>query len=141
MRHRTPYVPTGRRVALAAEDARFGRRGTDKPIPGFYAWRFRKGAPEVGCEIAYGPTLDPDTGEALDRPYWWSVRISGHPDINPGLVPGDTVWSVYIFGRRIERAEYEFLVADRQWAAEHAPDLPEAKPRESIRLSAMPPLF
>lgn len=136
--NRTPYIPTARDRAKAAQVAQFGVRRTDKPEPGFYAYRFVKGAPEVGARILHEPTRDPDTGDLLDRSFWWTVTINGKPDINPGLEPSDTVWNVYIYGRRIAEPEYRFLVADREWAAEHRPELPEANPRERVDLLTTP---
>lgn len=129
---RRPYEPTARDRARDADVARFGMRSAAKPETGFYAYRFVKTAPEVAARITYAPTLDPDTGEALDRSFHWAVEINGQADINADIVPSDTVWSVYMFGRRIEEAEYRYLLADRNWAREHAPHLPEANPRAKI---------
>lgn len=138
--NRAPYVPNARRVAQAVEDARFGRRGTEKPMPGLYAWRFVKGAVEVGAEIRYAPTPDPDFPDnPQDRsPLWWA-NVNGQEDPEPQPTPSETVWSIYVFGRRIDRAEYQFLLADREWAREHAPHRPEANPTKPVDLRTMDP--
>lgn len=48
-------------------------------------------------------------------------------EVHPSRVP----WP---YGRAITRAEYEFRVAGAEWAREHAPHEPIAKPRERIDL-------
>lgn len=136
---RTPYDPTPRDRAKTAEADLFGTRRTDRPEPGFYAYRFVRGAPEVAALIAHEPTRDPDTGELLDRSFQWSVTIDSAPDRDPGPEPNAACWCVYEFGRRIDQAEYEHLLADRAWARQHRPDLPEARPREAIDLRKLDP--
>lgn len=137
---RAPYVPTARQLRLQEEDARFGVRGTGKPTPGLYAVKLRKGGVEVAARIAFEPTRDPDSDELLDRSPHWSATINGETDPDPSPEPSDRVWRVYEFGRRIDEAEYRFLLADRMWAREHAPNLPEASPRQKIdHLTVEPP--
>ncbi len=101
---------------------------------GFYAVRLTKGGAEVGCEVTYGPTLDPETGEPLDRSWLWVVTINGQvTHCSPMKPPAGAR-----FGRRIDEAEYRFLIDDRAWAAEHAPYLPEADPRRAVPRSERP---
>lgn len=141
MRHGPPQPLTAKQRERAAEDARFGRRRVDQPQAGLYAVRMRKGAVEVAARITYEPLRDPETGEKLDRSYYFAAEINGEPDPDPQPEPNDRVWRVYEFGRRIERAEYDFLLADRAWAAEHAPELPEADPTKPIDLLKTPVPF
>lgn len=139
-RTRTPYVPTARRAALALEDARFGVRRTDSPAPGLYAWRYTKGAVEVAAELVYAPIPDPDYPDnPMDRSYLWWANVNGQTDLEPSLVPSDTVWSIYTFGRRIERVEYRWLIDTRAWEREHAPGHPGADPKTPVDLRTMDP--
>lgn len=139
MTSRTPYVPTARDLAKTAEAEKFGVRRTDAPEPGFYAYRFVKTAPEVAARILYEPTRDPETGEALDRSFLWSVTMEGQADLNPSPTPSATCWAVYEFGRRIEEPEYRFLLADRAWARQNRPNSPEAQPRQRVDLRTLDP--
>lgn len=137
---RQPAQLTARQRERRLEDEQFGRRATAAPVPGLYAWRFKKDAVEVAAEIRHEPTADPDFPDnAMDRTALWSARISGQDDANASPEPSDTVWSVYEHGRRIERAEFDWLVADRRWAAAHAPALPEANPKRPVDLRTLDP--
>lgn len=101
---------------------------------GFYAVRLAKGGAEVGCEVAYGPPLDPETGELLDRSWFWTVTINGEVAHCSPMKPA----TGFRIGRRISEGEYRFLLADRAWAAAHAPHLPEADPRRAVPRSERP---
>lgn len=101
---------------------------------GFYAVRLAKGAPEVGCEVTYGPALDPETGLPLDRSWLWVVTVNGDEVHHCSPMRPQTVH----VGRRITEAEYRFLIDDRAWAAEHAPHLPEANPRRAVPRAERP---
>ena len=109
--------------------------------PGFYAVRMAKGAVEIACEVGYGPTVDPATGEPLDRSWYWTVAFDGEV---PPSYSSPAVYPRLLIGRPIDRAEDEFIVADRAWARAHAPSSPEAQPRKSIRsahAAQLPNLF
>jgi hypothetical protein len=97
--------------------------------PGHYATRLVKGGPEVGCRVTHGPVIDPVTGETMDRGLRWHVEIDGKTE-HYGPAPHARL----LLGRPITRSEYEFLIADRAWAREHAPHQPEARPREAVNL-------
>jgi len=111
-------------------------RHADKVIieaPGTYAIRQVKGGPEVGCLVEHGPSCDPVTGETLDRS--WMHRVT----INGDLVHcSPDVYHRMLIGRPITRAEYDWLIADRAWAAQFAPGLPEARPRQRVNIDALP---
>jgi hypothetical protein len=95
--------------------------------PGLYAITLAKNAPEVGCLVAYGPPIDPLTGETLDRSYRWSVWINGKEVHN-----SPAQYDRLLIGRVITEAYYRWLLADRAWARQHAPDSPEANPRQRV---------
>lgn len=105
-------------------------------IPGLYAVRLAKGAVEVACEVTHGPAIDPLTGETLDRSWMWTICINGEvKHCSPA------VYSRMLLGRPISRADYEFMLADRQWAREFAPGLPEAQPTKRVDISTLPMPF
>jgi hypothetical protein len=123
---RRPYVPT------ASDLERRARIYCDKP--GLYATKLVRGGVEVALKIVHEPTRDPLTGEALDRSWYWSVYVSGELYGEPTIhVPT----RLYI-GRAIDQAEYDFLVADRKWAADYAPSTPEAQPTQRASLESIP---
>ena len=125
---RRPYIET------AHDRARKARVWLDQP--GLYAITLVKGAVEVPVEVRCEPTPDPgDPDNAMDRSAWWSIILAdGTVHRGPHLFPN---WS--ITGRRIDRAEYDYLKADRQWAAAHGPHLPEATPDRPVDLASMDP--
>jgi hypothetical protein len=135
---RKPFVPSKSHLARQRDAAAFGIRQVGRPEPGFFKLRLVKGGPFVGARIEYGPTRDPLTGEPLDRSWHYAADINGFVDQNPRPEPNDDVWKVWEFGQRIDEAEYRFLIADREWAAKHAPELPEATPRKPVDLRQIP---
>jgi len=107
--------------------------------PGFYAVQLRRGGVEVGLKITHGPTPDPETGEPLDRSWWWQLWVNGEEIGEPSTVQPDEIKPGGRYtGREITEADYEFLVAHREWAAKHAPDRPEAHPRAPVDFNTMP---
>lgn len=84
------------------------------PTPGYYTYRkllkrlpngrWRKG-PIEPCRIWFGPPLDPETGEELDRSHQWNCMISGvEHDINE-------IWP-YVAADKIEAQEYTRLLEE-----------------------------
>lgn len=106
----------------------------DEPQAGFYRGRLVKGGPWVPIRIWFGAPLDPLTGEELDRSHRWQAERNGE------FVEVDAVWP-FCAADAINEAEYRYLLATNQWAAEHAPDAPEAAPRQKIDLNRLPTLF
>lgn len=104
------------------------------PVAGFYAMRMVKGGVRCPVHIWYGPPHDPVTGEELDRSWRWQATLDGHP------AELDTVWP-YCAREPIDQAEHDYLVSLRCWAVEHAPETPEAAPRQAVDLGSMPPAF
>ena len=84
------------------------------PVAGFYRYRLRSGSVIGGVRIWYGPPLDPETGEELDRGWRWQAQFDGEP------VDLDRVWPTGA-GNPITEAEYRALVARRAWARKNAP--------------------
>lgn len=135
---RAPYIPRGWQDE---ERARYGGRNMARPEPGYFQMRLTKGGVFVPARILYAPTRDPETNEPLERSWYWHGIINGEPDPKPMPSPTDRVMRIWTGGRRIDKAEYDFLLADRTWAKQHAPDLPEARPNEAVDLAALPPVF
>ena len=106
----------------------------DDPKPGFFKVRMVKGGSWVGAKIEYGPGNDPETGEPLDRSYQWYVEINGEPAGSPSPDPwlADGIERVWVYGKRITEEEFNYLIDDRAWAAEHAQHLPEAQPKKKV---------
>lgn len=98
---------------------------------GLYAIRLVKGAPRSAVRIWHGPPHDPVTGEELDRSWRWQATLNGVP------CPLDRVWPACV-GEPIDKATHDYLAADRRWAAQHAPHLPEAQPDKPVDWATAP---
>lgn len=108
------------------------------PVAGFYRTKLVKGGPWVPVRIWYGPPLDPETGEELDRSPRWQALVNGEEVDGPNEV--EWVW-VWCSNKGITEAEYRYMLAKKEHAEKFAPELPEASPREKIDLNKLPPLF
>lgn len=116
-------------------------RRTDKPTPGYFRIRRVAGGPWVGARISHGPPRDPETGERLDRSWFWSIEIDGelaHPP-HPEPFTAGIGW-VWMTGTPITEQEYRFLLDTARYARQHDPAAPEANPREKVNLGAMAPI-
>lgn len=129
MRPRRPYV------ASAAELERRARIYCDKP--GLFATKLVKGGVEVALKVLHEPPRDPETGEPLDRSFYWSVYEDGRLVFGPELTPCPRLY----IGRAIEQWEYDFILDDHAWARANAPHLPEANPRQALDLRSAKPVF
>lgn len=106
----------------------------DTPTAGHYAMRLVRNGPLVPVRIWFGPPHDPVTGEELDRSPRYQAQIAGkEADI-------DRVWP-WCAKNPIAENEYRYMLDVSQWATEHAPREPEAKPREPVDVTTMRPLF
>lgn len=112
-------------------------RSLARPAPGLYRWRAVKGGPVVAAAIEYGPPRDPDTGEPLDRCWYWSALVSGKPVGDPEVTPSNTVWAIHESGEFIDQETYDLLVAQAQWDEQHRPSAPMANPRKRIDLGTL----
>lgn len=139
MTERRPYVPTTKRALQIAEQLQYGQRILAQPQPGFYRVKLVKGGVWVGARITYGPTLDPETGEPLDRSWLYAGTINGEADPDPRPEPSDAVHRIWEHGERIDEATYQWLLDDRAWAAANEPHRPEANPKTPVDLSTMDP--
>jgi hypothetical protein len=136
---RVPQAPSPARLARQRDADTYGVRQVGKPEPGFFKLRLVKGGPLVGARITHGPTIDPDTGETLDRSPFYAGEINGKPDPDPRPEPSDAVWKIWEHGERIGEDEYRFLIADRAWVAQHEPHRPEANPTKPVDLATLNP--
>jgi hypothetical protein len=135
---RAPHRPSGWQHE---ERQRYGARNLAQPEPGYFQMRLVRGGVFVGARILHEPTRDPETGEPLDRSWLWHGLIDNEPDPDASPAPTERVLRIWTYGRRIERAECEFLIADRAWARRNTPLAPEATPREPIDPLTAPPPF
>lgn len=109
------------------------------PVAGHYRRRLVKGGPWWPVVIWFGPPPDPDhPGLELDRSPRWQAREgewlrSGDDDIQ-------NLW-ISCCREPISESEYRFMVAERAWCKQNAPDDPLANPTKPIDLNAQPSLF
>lgn len=103
-------------------------RRMDRPQEGFWLVRQVKGGPRVPAAImVVHTTQEPgEPGNLMERSPFVAAFVAGEP------VAVDVVWLHR--GESITEADYNFRVADIEWAKEHAPDEPQAQPRRRIDL-------
>ncbi len=98
----------------------------DIPEPGFFKLRLLPGRPFVPAAIFLPCPVDPYTGEQLDRGRVLMAAIGNNdPDY-------ESIEKVWMFGCPISLAEYRYMRAVSNWAAQHAPAAPEASPLAPI---------
>jgi hypothetical protein len=111
--------------------ARGDQRNPDSPEPGYYAVRMVKRGVEVGAVIKGPPEYE-----------LWGALINGevrgeiHAD--PQLASG--VQYVWLTGRKIDRGEYDFLIARCQYYKQHDPFDPRGDPNKPVNRRLMKPI-
>lgn len=115
--------------------------------PAFYRARLVKDGPWIGVLAWFGPPIDPDVGDELDRSWRWQALVDGEsvePNWHAGRIE-DRAQFLAALGIRniaaIDGDEYRYLAATRQWAASNDPDAPEANPRRRVDLRELPPIL
>ena len=106
------------------------------PIAGYYKLRLGKRSvwSAVHIWLGQGPNVgDPDDTEPRG-PYIWRAAINGkETDIH-------RAWP-YCAGQRIDKAEYNYILAVMNWAATDAPNAPEANPKATVNFLRSPTIF
>ncbi len=103
----------------------------DVPIEGHYRMRLRIGAVFSAVRIWFGPPLDPETGEEMDRGYRWQATVNGD------LVDLERVWP-RCAADGITKDEHDYLLSLKRWGEEHDPDGPFANPHKPVDLLKAP---
>lgn len=117
-------------------------RDASRPQPGFYKIRLVPKGPFVAARILHQPGRDPIDGTPLDRSYWWTALIDGDAVAEPSIDPQEAgVFRIWPVCWEVSEPEYDYLLANAQWAKAHAPHEPAANPRQSIDLRALDPVF
>lgn len=108
--------------------------GPDRiPVPGPFRIRLVSGGPWVPARITYGPTVDPETGETLDRSPLWEAVVLGKRVAEPSPCPQTAgAVSVAARGNPVTETEYDYLMRLHAWAVDHDRWHPAAAPREPI---------
>lgn len=105
-----------------------------RPVPGLYRVRLAKRAPWSAVKIWDEAEKD-EAGDLLEDERLRMLLNGREVD------PFRFAERVNCFGEPIDEAEYAYTLSVNQWAAEHAPDAPEAKPTEGVDLNSAPPIF
>lgn len=125
-RKRDPYVRSARHSQAP--------RSLSRPMPGLYKCRMVRGGPLCAAAIEYAPPRDPETGEPLERSWYWTALVNGEVVSAPEVQPSDTVWAIHEHGEFIDQETYDLMVAQAAWDRQHAPGAPLANPRKRIDL-------
>lgn len=110
----------------------------------YFRTRLTKDAPLSALHVWRGYPTDPDTGETLyERPQLWRAMLNGkHVPIEDVMIEIDGATGLpAIKGEPCDEIEYLRILKTYQWAQEHAPHLPEARPREAINHLAGDTIF
>jgi hypothetical protein len=109
-------------------------RQVDHVDPGFYRLALVKGGWRVPCRICHE-----DNG--FD-PYWWG-EIDGEANGLRVRDPFDcpVIVQIHEWGEKISDRQFDWLVAIKQWAAQHDPSHPCLHPRRRIDHMNLRPLI
>lgn len=104
---------------------------SDVPRAGYYLVRLVRGGPWCPARIYFGQPHDPVTGEILDRSYRMVAEVNGEPhDVY-------RIWP-YCAGDEIDKAEYDYRIADRDWCVQFDSTAPQANSRSPINIDDLP---
>lgn len=109
-----------------------------------YRTRLAKGAPWSAIKVWWGFPVDPETGEILleRSPCWRAILNGDHVPIEDVSIEIDGLTQEPMLrAELIDETEYDYLLATNLWAKTHAPNAPEANPRQRVDLTKLPPLF
>jgi hypothetical protein len=120
-----------------------GVRYTAFPEPCFMKLKLVRGGPWVPAVIWLPcPFIEPIAYEMTPAPEDWCRPTERSRRLRARI--GDTEanpYEVWERGRRIDAAEYQWRMALRDWAVDHARAQPEANPRQRVDLASLPSLF
>ena len=86
-------------------------RVVGEPEPGFFRVQLVSRGPYYGARIEYAPSTDPETGEPMDRTWWWTATIDGELVADPAPCPvAAGVFKVWEWGSSIGEEEYNGLI-------------------------------
>lgn len=105
-------------------------RDVSAPEAGFFELRLVRGGPRVPARITFHHGV-------------WGASINGEPcgGVHHDPAYADGVFRVWLGGRRVTQAEYEYRISLRTWAVENDHTHPAANPTKVIDLRTHEPLF
>jgi hypothetical protein len=108
------------------------RTESDSPVPGFYALRLTRGAVESAAQI-----IQDDDGN-------FSGIINGEPvrdgEVDDNKTFPDKLQNIWLWGRKIRKDEYDYLLARYAHYRENDPLDPRARPKEKVNRRLMKPI-
>jgi hypothetical protein len=117
---------------------------TSEPEPAYLKLKLRRGGPWVPAIIWRPcPLILPDPlDETAPGPEDWCMPTDRARPLR-ARIGDDEVSPLEVWGRgpRIDVVEYRWRLALRNWAVNHAPAQPEARPKEPVDLAKLPSLF
>lgn len=140
-----------RRSPGAAKPETREPRQPDKPEVGFFRYRIVRGGAWVGARIARICTCTIHGGPGNEEHDWQPdcdrfphliAQVNGvfhDAPINRSEVP--TLEKVWLFGERIEEADYRYMVDAAAWDRAYAPEAPAANPGQPVDLNTIDPIF
>ena len=107
-------------------------RSPDRPVPGYFAVKLVKGGVECAAQV-----IEHEDGTI-------SGLINGEPvadgEEDKTKTFPDKLQNIWLFGRVIDKDEYEYLLARLQHYRRHDPLDPRARPHERVNRRLMKPI-
>jgi hypothetical protein len=104
----------------------------DSPVPGFFAVRLTRGGVECAAQI-----IMDDEGNLSGLINGEIVR-DGEVDAN--LTFPDKLQNIWLWGRKIDKGEYDYLLARYHHYRINDPADPRARPKEKVNRRLMKPI-
>lgn len=102
---------------------------------GWYWTRQVRGGPRMAARIWWGFPTWMTEEETTDRQPAWNAEVDGQPHDDV-----DGLW-VWVADKKIDQAEYDYLLARSHHARTWDPSMPEADPKKPIDLNRAKPPF
>jgi hypothetical protein len=135
-------IEVAKRFANTASHERPRELETSEPEPGYFRVRFVRNGAWVPAIIWRGACVLTDGARGPDDQRWRMPPLHARPlraRIGDDEVDPLVVWEKR--RRAITAQTYRFMLEDRAWVVQHAPDEPEGNPRAPADLAKRPSLF
>jgi hypothetical protein len=108
------------------------KQSADCPVPGFFAVKLTRGGVECAAQI-----IQHEDGH-------WSGLINGDlvtdNEVDTGRTFPDKLQNIWLFGRKIGKPEYDYLLARYLHYQKNDPSDPRARPGEKVNRRLMKPI-
>lgn len=108
------------------------KNDADRPVSGYFAVRLVRGGVECAAQV-----IEHNDGT-------WSGLINGEPvldgDVDVGRTFPDRLQNIWLFGRKVDKTEYDYLLARYLYYKENDPTDPRGNPKLKVNRRLMKPI-